>query len=81
MPLDQWSISVILILKSIYYTSFHSVIKSGIIFWGNSSNSGKIFTVHKKIVRIMVGAQPRTSCRGLLKHLEIYLYHASIYFH
>jgi len=35
-------------LKSIYYAYFHSITKYGIIFWGNSSNSGKIFTVQKK---------------------------------
>jgi hypothetical protein len=45
--------------------------KSGIIFRGNSSNSGKIFTLHKKIVRIWLVHKPRTSCRSLLKQLEI----------
>jgi len=58
-------------LKSIYYTHFDSLIKYGIIVWGNSSNSAKIFTLQKKIVRIMVGAQPRNSCRSLFKQLEI----------
>jgi hypothetical protein len=58
-------------LKSIYYTYLHSVIKYGIIFWGNSSNTGKVFTLQKNIVRIMALAQCRTSCRSLFKHLEI----------
>jgi len=72
MPLDQWSVSVnINTLKSIYYPHFDSIIKYGIMFWGNSSNSAKIFTLQKKIFRIMAGAQPRTSCRSLLKQLEI----------
>jgi hypothetical protein len=52
-------ISNINTLKSIYIAYFHSVIKYGIIFWANSSNSGKIFTLQKKIIRIMAGAQPR----------------------
>jgi hypothetical protein len=30
-----------------------------------------IFTLQKKIIRIMVGAHPRTPCRNLLKNLEI----------
>ena len=47
-------------LKSIYYACFHCIIKYGMIFGGNSSNSGKIFTLQKRIVRIMAGAQPRT---------------------
>jgi len=52
-------------LKSIYFAYFHSVMKYGILFWGNSSNSGKIFMLQKQIVRIMAGAQPRTYCRSL----------------
>jgi len=56
-------------LKSIYFAYFHSTIKHGIIIWSNSSNSGKIFTLQKKTVRIIVGKKPRTSCP--LKKLEI----------
>ena len=44
--------------------------KYGIIFCGNSSYSGKIFTVRKKMVRITADAQPRTSCRSLFQQLE-----------
>ena len=64
-------ISNINTLKSIYYAYFHSIIKYGIIFWGNSSNSGKIFTLQKKIVSITVGAQSTASCRILYQQLEI----------
>ena len=42
-------ISNINTLKLIYYAYFHSTIKYGTIFWDNSSNSGTIFTVQKKI--------------------------------
>jgi hypothetical protein len=76
-------------LKSIYFAYFHSFVKYGIIFWGNSSNSTKVFTLQKKIIRIMVGAHPRTSCRRLFKKSEIlpvpsqyiyiYMYHTLIY--
>jgi hypothetical protein len=38
-------------LKSIYFAYFHSLMKYGIIFWGNSSDSKKVFTLQKKIVR------------------------------
>jgi IS1 family transposase len=67
----MYHISNINTLKSIYFAYCHSIIKYGIIFWGNSSNSRNIFTLQKKIMRIMVGAHPRTSCRNLLKKLEI----------
>jgi hypothetical protein len=43
------------------------VIKYGVILGGNSSNIGKIFTLQKKIVRIVAGAKPKTSCRSLFK--------------
>jgi hypothetical protein len=42
-------------LKSIYFAYFHSIVKYGTMFWGNSSNSRNIFTLQKKIIRIMVG--------------------------
>jgi hypothetical protein len=58
-------------LKSIYFAYFHSTIKYGIIFWGNSTNSKKVFTLQKKTTRIMVGAHSRVSCRSLFQHLEI----------
>jgi hypothetical protein len=58
-------------LRSIYFAYFHSIAIYGIIFWGNSSYSKKIFTLQKRRIRIMVGAHPRTSCRRLFKKLEI----------
>jgi len=57
--------------KSIYYANFHSIIKYGIIFWGNPFNNGKIFTLQKKIIRTTAGAQSRTSCRSLFKQSQI----------
>jgi hypothetical protein len=41
-------------LKSIYFAYFHSIMKYGITF-GNLSNSKMIFTLQKRIVRIMAG--------------------------
>jgi hypothetical protein len=45
--------------------------KYEIIFWGNSSDSKKVFTLEKKIVSIMVALKPQHSCRGLFKRLQI----------
>jgi hypothetical protein len=64
-------ISNINILKSIYCACCNSVIKYGIFCGGNFSIGGKIFTLQKKIIRIMAGAQPRTSCGSLFKQLVI----------
>ena len=54
-----------------HYAYFHSVIKYGIILGDNPSNNRKIFTLNKKTVRIMAGAQTRTSCRSPFPQLEI----------
>jgi hypothetical protein len=54
-------------LKMIYYEYFHSIMTYGIIFWGNSSHSGNIFKLQKRIIRIIMGARPRDSCRELFK--------------
>jgi len=58
-------------LKSIYYTYFHSIIKYGIIFGGNSLHDGKIFTLPYKVFRTMAGTQPTTLCSSLFKWLDI----------
>jgi hypothetical protein len=58
-------------LRSIYFAYFHSIASYGIIFWRNSSNNRKIFTLQKRIIRITVGEHPRNSCRSLFKRFEI----------
>jgi hypothetical protein len=57
--------------KSIYFAYFHSIIKYGIIFCDNSSNSKKIFILQKESIRIMAGVRSRNSCRGLFKRSKI----------
>jgi hypothetical protein len=42
-------------LKSIHFAYFHSIMKYGIIFWGNYPNSKMIFTLQKRNVRINAG--------------------------
>jgi hypothetical protein len=53
-------------LHSIYYAYVHSITEYGKIVWCNSTNSGRIFTLQKKIIRIMDRAQPTT-------FVEVYL--------
>jgi len=65
------NISNINTLISIYYAHFYSIRQYGIIFEDNSHNNGKIFTWHKKIIRIIDGVQLRSSCRSLYQQLEI----------
>jgi len=65
-----YSFSSLNALKMIHFSYFHSVINYGIIFWGNSSESNKIFLA-KKIVRNITGSRPKTSCKPLFQSLGI----------
>jgi hypothetical protein len=66
-------ISNIETLKLLNFAYFHSLMKYGIIFWGNSSDSKKVFTLQKKTVRITVNAKPQTPVREKFKKLQILL--------
>jgi hypothetical protein len=50
-------------LRMIYLAYFHSTMKYGIIFWGNSAEVKKIFLLQKRTLRIMLGINHRNSCR------------------
>jgi hypothetical protein len=47
------------------------MVKCGIIYWGNTSDSHKIFDIQKKIIRIMMGVGPNHTWKGLFKKLVI----------
>jgi len=55
-------------LRSIFFAYFHSIASYGMILWGNSSYSRKIFTLQKKIIRIMMGAHHRIHVESYLKN-------------
>jgi len=59
------------VLRSTYFSYVHSIISYGIIFWGNSSNSGEIFKIQKRIVRIITNSSKNASCRQLFEELHI----------
>jgi len=59
----------ILALKMVYHSLFHSIMSYGIMFWGNSPHTHIIFKMQKRVLRIIVGAGYRDSCRELFKEL------------
>jgi hypothetical protein len=59
------------ILLVTYFAYFRSIMSYGIIFWGNSSYSIKIFKLQKRVIRIITDAKNRDSCRELFKNLKI----------
>jgi hypothetical protein len=54
----------------IYFAYIHSIMTYGIIFWGNSSYTIKLFRI-QKIMRIMMGLKKRDSCRDSFKEIKI----------
>ena len=69
---SEWSNHVSLeVLRIIYFSSVHSVIAYGIIFWGNSHSSTTIFKIQKRIIRIINNSGRRDSCRKLFKEFQI----------
>ena len=51
---------------------FHEVMSYGIIFWGNSCHSIKIFQMQKRVIRIIMCCGNRDHCRILFKKLKIF---------
>nr|CAI5864911.1 unnamed protein product [Callosobruchus analis] len=59
------------VLKSTYYGHFHSKISYGLIFWGNSTESIKVFKMQKYAIRLISKKTQRESCRPLFRELQI----------
>jgi len=40
-------------LQMAYFGYFHSVVRYGIIFWGNATDRYKVFKLQKRVIRIV----------------------------
>ena len=58
-------------LMKLYFSTVHSVISYGIIFWGISSYSKIVFKIQKRIIRIITNSKNKASCRELFKKLHV----------
>lgn len=58
-------------MKSYYYACIESRLKYGVVFWGVSSLSIRVFRLQKKAIRTMAKVPKRTSCRNLFHSLGI----------
>lgn len=56
---------------SCYHAYVESVLRYGLIMWGNSTTSERAFVAQKKCVRAMCGMGPIESCRPVFKTLGI----------
>jgi hypothetical protein len=66
-------------LRTIYYVYIHSILSYSIIFWGTSSNVGKLFILQKRIIRIITNTGVRESCREAFKNKEMVTYSQYIF--
>ena len=57
-------------IKQVYTSYVHWILNCGIL-WGNSSYCRTIFITHKRIVRIIMKAKARDSCREMFGKLGI----------
>jgi len=55
----------------ICFAYFHSLLEYGIAFWGNSTESVKVFKLQKRAIRLMTESNVRTSFRPLFPMLGI----------
>ena len=58
-------------LKIVYYANFHSLISYGVIFWGDASNSQKIFVLQKRELRTMLKLHYLEHCKQYFQLHEI----------
>jgi hypothetical protein len=68
------------VMKSIYYSYVHSILAYGIIFWGNCCFRDNIFSIQKRIIRVITNSRKRDSCRELLKKLQILILQSQYFF-
>lgn len=68
------------ILINVYYAYFYCHLNYGVLLWGNSSSSKRVFVLQKRALRVMFGMKWRQSCRltfvenGLLTLPALYVY-------
>jgi hypothetical protein len=63
-----------------YFSSTHFITTYGVIFWGNSPYSIKIFKISKKIIRIITNLRKRDSYRNILKRTKILPFYSQYIF-
>jgi hypothetical protein len=68
------------VLRSVYFSYFHSLMSYAIIFWGSSSVSNNIFKLQKRTIRIIANKGKRDSCRQLFIQYQILTLHAQYFF-
>lgn len=59
------------VLRMVYFSLIHSHLSYGVVFWGNSTNVSRVFSLQKMAIRILTNAPPGSHCQPLFKKLKI----------
>lgn len=54
-------------LLSVYFANFESLIRYGVVFYGDSRDIEKVFIIQKRALRVVLQLQIQESCRGKFK--------------
>jgi len=75
------------VLLNVYFSQIQSLLCYGILLWGSSTHTCKIFLLQKKAIRIICNVDTRTHCKplfaklGILTVYSMYVLHSLIYVH
>ena len=73
------------VLKLVYFSIVQSALSYGLIYWGLSSEIESVFSLQKKIIRIMAGFSFRQHCKPAFIKLQLltlpclYIFHVALY--
>ena len=67
-------------LRMIYYSYFHSVMTYGLLFWGNSPDSIKIFRLQRRLLELWQAVEVQIHVENSLLTWKSYLSHLSTFF-
>jgi hypothetical protein len=68
------------VLRMICFSQVHSILNYGIIFWGNSPDSVKVFKMQKRIIKMITNSGNRDSCREMFRKTEILPFYSQYLF-
>jgi hypothetical protein len=58
-------------LLYLYYSHVESLLRYGVIFWGNTQNAVRVFRAQKRVIRIIASLPFSSHCKPSFQRLEV----------
>lgn len=58
-------------VRTAYFAYFQSILRYGLIFWGNCSRINEVLVIQKKSIRVITKSKPLDHCKPLFTELKI----------